>query len=137
MMSAGTSGTKRASARSTPWAAMNLAMALRFTSAVRPDRISSPITRAAAVTRSGAAVALIGCVPYLGSSDGLSRRPMDFPQPLARARLIQRYKRFLADVVLEETGETVTIHVPNPGAMLGLNTPGMDVWVSRSASPTR
>ncbi|HTK35045.1 MAG TPA: hypothetical protein VL358_07120 [Caulobacteraceae bacterium] len=62
---------------------------------------------------------------------------MDFPQPLARARLIQRYKRFLADVVLEETGETVTVHVPNPGAMLGLNQPGMDVWVSRSASPTR
>jgi sugar fermentation stimulation protein A len=62
---------------------------------------------------------------------------MDFPQPLARARLLRRYKRFLADVVLEETGEEVTIHVPNPGAMLGLNTPGLDVWVSRSPSPTR
>jgi sugar fermentation stimulation protein A len=62
---------------------------------------------------------------------------MYFPQPLARARLLRRYKRFLADVVLEETGEEVTIHVPNPGAMLGLNTPGLDVWVSRSPSPTR
>jgi sugar fermentation stimulation protein A len=62
---------------------------------------------------------------------------MDFPQPLQRARLVQRYKRFLADVVLEESGEAVTIHVPNPGAMLGLNTPGLDVWVSRSPSPTR
>jgi sugar fermentation stimulation protein A len=62
---------------------------------------------------------------------------MDFPQPLQRARLVQRYKRFLADVVLEDSGEAVTIHVPNPGAMLGLNTPGLDVWVSRSPSPTR
>ena len=62
---------------------------------------------------------------------------MDFPSPLARARLVQRYKRFLADVVLEETGEAVTVHVPNPGAMLGLNMPGLDVWVSRSDSPTR
>lgn len=62
---------------------------------------------------------------------------MDFPQPLVRGRLIQRYKRFLADVVLDDTGEALTAHVPNPGAMLGLNTPGLDVWLSRSSSPTR
>jgi sugar fermentation stimulation protein A len=62
---------------------------------------------------------------------------MDFPQPLARARLVQRYKRFLADVIFEESGEAVTVHVPNPGAMLGLNMPGLDVWVTRSPSLTR
>jgi sugar fermentation stimulation protein A len=62
---------------------------------------------------------------------------MDFPQPLVRAQLVQRYKRFLADVVLEASGEAITAHVPNPGAMLGLNTPGLPVWLSHSPSPTR
>ncbi|MBE7219658.1 MAG: DNA/RNA nuclease SfsA [Caulobacteraceae bacterium] len=62
---------------------------------------------------------------------------MRFPQPLTRARLVRRYKRFLADVVIEgEAGET-TVHVPNPGAMLGLADPGLAVWLSRSPSATR
>lgn len=62
---------------------------------------------------------------------------MDFPSPLVRGRLAWRYKRFLADVVLDDTGEAITAHVPNPGAMLGLNSPGLDVWLSRSADPRR
>jgi sugar fermentation stimulation protein A len=57
---------------------------------------------------------------------------MRFPQPLIRARLVKRYKRFLADVVLDETGEALTAHCPNPGAMLGLQDEGMTVWLSRS-----
>ena len=62
---------------------------------------------------------------------------MRFPQPLTRGRLVRRYKRFLADVVLDGEAEARTVHVPNPGAMLGLSDPGMTVWLSRSASPTR
>ena len=61
---------------------------------------------------------------------------MDFPQPLTRATLVQRYKRFFADVVLDD-GREITAHCPNPGAMLGLNTPGLGAWVSLSADPKR
>lgn len=61
---------------------------------------------------------------------------MDFPQPLIRCTLVQRYKRFLADVVLED-GTALTAHCPNPGAMLGLNAPGLPVWLSKSPDPKR
>lgn len=61
---------------------------------------------------------------------------MDFPTPLLRGRLVQRYKRFLADVVLD-TGETVTATCPNTGSMMGLTAPGTVVWLSESDSPTR
>ena len=53
-----------------------------------------------------------------------------------RGRLVKRYKRFLADVVLD-TGESVTAACPNTGTMLGLTTPGLVVWLSRSDSVTR
>jgi len=61
---------------------------------------------------------------------------MLLPQPMARGRLVQRYKRFFADVVLED-GAEITAHCPNPGAMLGLNAPGLPAWLSRSDAPKR
>lgn len=61
---------------------------------------------------------------------------MRFQSPLVRGTLLKRYKRFLADVLLE-TGETITAACPNTGAMLGLTAPGSTVWLSRSDSPTR
>ena len=61
---------------------------------------------------------------------------MRFPTPLIPATLVKRYKRFLADVVLP-SGETITAHVANPGAMTGLAAPGARVWLSKSDNVTR
>ena len=61
---------------------------------------------------------------------------MQFPFPLVRGRLKQRYKRFLADVVLD-SGEHITAACPNTGAMVGLTAPGSVVWLSKSEAATR
>lgn len=61
---------------------------------------------------------------------------MRLPQPMIRGVLVRRYKRFLADIALD-AGADVTAHCPNPGAMLGLNTPGLTVWLSKSPNPKR
>jgi len=61
---------------------------------------------------------------------------MHFSPPLKPARLIARYKRFLADVMTPD-GEVLTIHCANTGAMTGCATPGDRVWYSTSDSLTR
>lgn len=61
---------------------------------------------------------------------------MQFSSPLCRGTLVKRYKRFLADVILEN-GEEITAHIANSGSMLGLNEAGMEVWLSKSDNPKR
>ena len=62
---------------------------------------------------------------------------MRFQRPLVPARLVRRYKRFLADVVLEGSGEEVTAHCPNPGSMLGLSEPGARIWLEPNDDPRK
>src|SRR5690554_5878737 len=64
------------------------------------------------------------------------RSPMPFPTPLVRGTLVKRYKRFLADIVLED-GTAITAHCANPGGMIGLDMPGLPVWLSKSNDPKR
>ncbi len=56
--------------------------------------------------------------------------------PLIAGKLIKRYKRFLADIVLE-SGEIITAHCPNTGPMTGVCTPDSPVYVSYSDNPKR
>lgn len=61
---------------------------------------------------------------------------MFYPHPLVTGQLLRRYKRFLADVRLDD-GAEVTAHCANPGSMMGLAEPGLAVRLSRSDDPKR
>jgi len=61
---------------------------------------------------------------------------MSLTLQLQSATLLKRYKRFLADVVME-TGETTTIHCANTGAMTGCAEPNSTIWYSTSDNAKR
>ena len=61
---------------------------------------------------------------------------MIFSEELVSGKLIKRYKRFLADVLLDN-GEIVTAHCTNSGSMLSCVEEGAPVMLSRSKNPNR
>ncbi|SCA57378.1 Sugar fermentation stimulation protein homolog [Candidatus Terasakiella magnetica] len=61
---------------------------------------------------------------------------MKFETELIKGKLIKRYKRFLADVELEN-GDVVTAHCANSGSMLSVKETGATVWLSPSNNPKR
>ncbi len=61
---------------------------------------------------------------------------MEFTTPLVSGRLIRRYKRFLADVELED-GSVVVAHCTNSGSMKSCIEVGAPVFLSPAADPKR
>ena len=59
---------------------------------------------------------------------------MIFEQQLIKGRLIKRYKRFLADIILEN-GDIVTAHCANSGSMMGLQDKDSIVWLRANKNP--
>jgi sugar fermentation stimulation protein A len=60
---------------------------------------------------------------------------MKWPTPLIEARILKRYKRFLADVEID--GEITTAHVPNTGSMTSCWAPNEKCALSKSDNPNR
>lgn len=61
---------------------------------------------------------------------------MRYSEPLIPATLLRRYKRFLADMRMED-GSLVTVHCANPGSMLSLAVAGRRCWLSHHAGTAR
>tara|TARA_Y100000816_G_scaffold224804_1_gene169716 strand:- start:104 stop:805 length:702 start_codon:yes stop_codon:yes gene_type:complete len=60
---------------------------------------------------------------------------MNFDNKLIPGLLIKRYKRFFADVRVNN--QVLTVHCPNTGSMHGLLDEGNKVWISKSNNPKR
>jgi sugar fermentation stimulation protein A len=60
---------------------------------------------------------------------------MKFTKSLIKGKLVKRYKRFFADIKLNQ--ETIIAHCPNTGSMMGLLDEGNDVFVSKNDDPKR
>ena len=60
---------------------------------------------------------------------------MKFTNSLIKGKLIKRYKRFFADI--EVNNKTITAHCPNTGSMMGLLNKGNKVWLTRHNDPKR
>lgn len=61
---------------------------------------------------------------------------MKLSPPLQQGILRSRYKRFLADIELDD-GSLITVHCPNTGSMKNCVVPGTPCWYSLSDNPKR
>ena len=60
---------------------------------------------------------------------------MKFTSTLIKGKLIKRYKRFFADIKVNN--QIITAHCPNTGSMMGLLDEGNEVWVTKNDNPNR
>ena len=60
---------------------------------------------------------------------------MKFTNTLLKGKLHRRYKRFFADI--EVNNKTVVAHCPNTGSMMGLLDQGNEAWISEHNDPKR
>ena len=60
---------------------------------------------------------------------------MKFSKRLIKGKLINRYKRFFADINIKN--EIITAHCPNTGSMMGLLDQNNEVWISKNNDPKR
>ena len=60
---------------------------------------------------------------------------MKFTNTLLKGKLHRRYKRFFADI--EVNNKTVIAHCPNTGSMMGLLDQGNEAWISEHDDPRR
>jgi len=61
---------------------------------------------------------------------------MEFSKPLIHGRLIKRYKRFLADITLDN-GEVITAHCTNSGTMKSCLEDNAEVYLTPVDDPKR
>jgi len=73
---------------------------------------------------------------YMLSSDSADKKGLIAWPKLISGTLIRRYKRFLADVQLDN-GDIVTAHCPNSGSMQACCQPGRPVYLSMHDNPKR
>ena len=60
---------------------------------------------------------------------------MNFENKLISGLFVKRYKRFFADIKINN--KIITAHCPNTGSMYGLLKKGNKVWISKSNNPNR
>ena len=68
-------------------------------------------------------------------TNNIDTRYLKWPE-LIPGTLIKRYKRFLADIILEN-GQEITAHCANTGSMTECSQPGRPVYVSYHDNPQR
>ena len=71
----------------------------------------------------------------IGKKETEGQRGLSWPE-LLRGTLVKRYKRFLADVDMDN-GSRVTAHCPNSGTMRACSEPGRPVYLSFHDNPRR
>ncbi len=71
-------------------------------------------------------------MPYFPKTGGRVK----FSEPLIKGKILKRYKRFLADIELEN-GEVITAHTANTGSMKTCWEPGWSVLLSFHDNPKR